>query len=46
MLYLVDMTDKLENYEEVEHFPLEPELQEQILLEQNECSFVWGPKNN
>ena len=36
----------VENYEEVEHYPLDPELQEQILQEQNECSFVWGPKDH
>ena len=36
----------VENYEEVDHFPLDPELQEQILQEQNECSFVWGPKDH
>jgi hypothetical protein len=40
------MTKKVQNYEEVEHFPLEPDLQEKILLEQNECSFVWGPKDH
>ena len=37
---------KVQNYEEVEHFPIDPEMQEKILLEQNECSFVWGPKDN
>lgn len=37
---------RVENYEEVEHFPLDPELCEQILLAQNECSFVWSPKDH
>ena len=37
---------KVENYDEVEHFPLDPEVQEQILQEQNECSFVWGPRDH
>ena len=36
----------VENYEEVEHFPLDPAIQEKILQEQIECSFVWGPKDN
>ena len=36
----------VENYDEVDHYPLDPELQEQILQEQNECSFVWGPKDH
>ncbi|MGI9592894.1 MAG: pyridoxamine 5'-phosphate oxidase family protein, partial [Myxococcota bacterium] len=36
----------VENYDEVQHYPLDPELQEQILQEQNECSFVWGPKDH
>ena len=40
------MTKKVQNYEEVEHFPIDPDLQEKILLEQNECSFVWGPKDH
>lgn len=40
------MTRRVENYEEVEHFPLDSALQEQILLEQNECSFVWGPRDH
>lgn len=54
MLSLPNMVDnrsrqsgpRVENYEEVEHFPLDPSLREKILLEQNECSFVWGPRNN
>ena len=37
---------KVENYDEVQHFPLDPDVQEKILQEQNECSFVWGPKNH
>jgi hypothetical protein len=37
---------RIENYDEVDHYPLDPALQEKILLEQNECSFVWGPKDH
>lgn len=36
----------VENYEEVDHYPLDAATQEKILLEQNECSFVWGPKDH
>jgi len=36
----------VQNYDEVEHYPLDPEMLEQILQEQNECSFVWGTKDH
>jgi general stress protein 26 len=35
----------VQNYEDVEHYPLDPAVQENILQEQTECSFVWGPKD-
>jgi hypothetical protein len=37
---------EIANYDEVDRYPLDPETQEKILLEQNECSFVWGPKDH
>jgi hypothetical protein len=36
----------IENYEEVDVYPLDPEVQEQLLQMQNECAFVWGPKDH
>jgi hypothetical protein len=36
----------ISNYEDVAVFPLEDEDVEAILLEQNECSFVWGTKDH
>jgi hypothetical protein len=36
----------IENYEEVDVYPLDPEVQEQLLQLQNECAFVWGPKDH
>ena len=37
---------QIQNYDEVDRYPLDPATQEKILLEQNECSFVWGPKDH
>jgi general stress protein 26 len=37
---------QVQNYEEVDQYPLEPELCEQILRAQNECSFVWGTRDH
>ena len=34
------------NYENVDAYPLDPEVQEQLLREQNECTFIWGPKDH
>ena len=34
------------NYENVDAYPLDPEVQEQLLSEQNECTFIWGPKDH
>jgi nitroimidazol reductase NimA-like FMN-containing flavoprotein (pyridoxamine 5'-phosphate oxidase superfamily) len=36
----------ISSYEDVTVFPLDDEDAEQILLEQNECSFVWGTKEH
>ncbi len=36
----------IENYEEVSIYPLDPEVQEELLLTQNECCFIWGPKDH
>jgi len=38
--------EQVENYEEVEHYPLDAVTLEKILLEQNECAFVWGPRDH
>lgn len=37
---------KITNYEEVQHYPLDPEVQEELLTKQNECAFVWGTKDH
>ena len=34
------------NYEDVTVYPLDDETRERILLEQNECSFVWGTQDH
>jgi len=34
------------NYEDVVAYPLDDKDAEQILLEQNECSFVWGTRDH
>ena len=34
------------NYENVDAYPLDPEIREQLLTEQNECTFIWGPKDH
>lgn len=36
----------ISNYEEVAIYPLDPEVKEQLLTEQNECCFIWGPKDH
>lgn len=38
--------DNIQNYEDVTVYPLDDETLEKILLEQNECSFVWGTKDH
>ena len=37
---------KITNYDEVGVYPLDPELQEELLSTQNECAFVWGTKDH
>ncbi len=37
---------KITNYEEVGHYPLDPDMQEKLLETQNECAFVWGTKDH
>ncbi len=34
------------NYEKVDVYPLEPDVQEQLLREQNECVFCWGTRDH
>ncbi len=34
------------NYEKVDVYPLEPEIQEQLLCEQNECVFSWATRDH
>lgn len=36
----------IQNYEEVDVYPLDPDVQEKLLLEQNECSFIWGTRDH
>ncbi len=38
--------DSIQNYEDVTVYPLDDELREKLLLEQNECSFLWGTKDH
>ena len=38
--------DQIQNYEDVTVYPLDDDTLEHILLEQNECSFVWGTKDH
>lgn len=38
--------ETIANYEDVTVYPLDDDTREQILLEQNECSFVWGTKDH
>ncbi len=37
---------KITNYEEVGEYPLDDEMQEELLKSQNECAFVWGTKDH
>lgn len=37
---------KITNYEEVGIYPLDPDVQEELLRTQNECAFVWGTKDH
>ena len=37
---------KISNYDEVGIYPLDPEVQEELLNVQNECAFVWGTKDH
>ena len=34
------------NYEKVDVYPLDPQVQEQLLTEQNECVFCWGTRDH
>lgn len=36
----------IDDYEDVALYPLDDETREQILLDQNECTFIWGPKDH
>jgi general stress protein 26 len=36
----------IENYEEVQVYPLDPDVQEQLFELQNECTFIWGTKDH
>jgi len=36
----------IQDYEDVAIYPLDPEVLEQLLSEQNECTFIWGPKDH
>lgn len=36
--------DAIANYEEVDVYPLDEDLKEEILRKQIECTFIWGPK--
>jgi len=36
----------IRNYEDVTVYPLDDDVRERILLEQNECSFVWGTRDH
>jgi hypothetical protein len=37
---------KITNYDEVGVYPLDPDVQEELLQTQNECAFVWGTKDH
>lgn len=39
-------SEPIQNYEDVSVYPLDDDAREQILLEQNECSFVWGTRDH
>ena len=34
----------IQNYEEVDVYPLDDDVREEILRKQTECTFIWGPK--
>lgn len=34
----------IRNYEEVDRYPLDEDVKEEILRKQIECTFIWGPK--
>jgi hypothetical protein len=34
------------DYEEVDVYPLDDEVREELLRSQNECTFIWGPKSH
>ncbi len=38
--------EHIQNYEDVTVYPLDDDVREKILLEQNECSFLWGTKDH
>ncbi len=37
---------KITNYDEVGIYPLDEDVQEELLTSQNECAFVWGTKDH
>jgi nitroimidazol reductase NimA-like FMN-containing flavoprotein (pyridoxamine 5'-phosphate oxidase superfamily) len=34
------------HYEDVDLYPLDPDVQERLLREQSECSFIWGTRDH
>ena len=36
----------IQNYDDVTQYPLDPEVREEILRKQIECTFIWGPKDH
>ena len=38
--------EPIQNYEDVSVYQLDDDVREQILKEQNECSFIWGTKDH
>lgn len=38
--------ETIENYEDVHVYPLDPDVQEDLLQKQNELTFIWGPKDH
>lgn len=40
------MSESVSNYEEVDVYPLDDDVREELLLSQNECSFVWSTRDH
>ena len=41
-----EISNEIENYEEVHVYPLDDDVREDILQKQNELTFIWGPKDH